>query len=127
MKPGTCFVVLCSGAVGLAIFSSAAAEPDRESLRKALAFHASFDGQADADFARGDKKIYTSSDMKRTDAKAGLHRGDVEIAKGKGKFGDALRFGKNDKAVVFFQAGKNLSYRAKDWSGTVSLLAPPRS
>ena len=120
MKRGACYVLLCFGALGLLLFPSAAAEPDRESLRKALAFHASFDGQADADFARGDKRIYTASDMKRTDARAGLHRADVEIAKGKGKFGDALRFGKNDKAVVFFQAEKNLGYRAKDWNGTVS-------
>jgi hypothetical protein len=61
-----------------------AAEPDRESVRKALTFHASFDGQPDADFARGDKRIYTASNMKRSDAKPGLHRADVEIAKGKG-------------------------------------------
>src|SRR5262249_57897497 len=99
-------VVLMAMAIGLALFPSAAAEPARESLRKALTLHASFDGQADADFARGDKKIYTASNLKRTDSKAGLHRADVDIAKGKGKFGDALRFGKNDKAVVFFQADK---------------------
>jgi hypothetical protein len=97
-----------------------AAEPDRESVRKALTFHASFDGQPDADFALGDKKMYTASNIKRSDAKAGLHRADVEIAKGKGKFGDALRFGKNDKAVIFFQADKNMAYREKDWSGTIS-------
>jgi hypothetical protein len=97
-----------------------AAEPDRESVRKALTFHASFDGQSDADFARGDKRIYTASNIKRSDAKPGLHRADVEIARAKGRFGDALRFGKNDKAVVFFQADKNMAYREKDWSGTVS-------
>src|SRR5215471_9162677 len=100
-------------ALGLSLLSAPGAEPDRESLRKALAFHASFDGTADADFARGDKRIYTASNLKRGDAKAGLHRPDVEIAKGKGKFADALRFGKNDKAVVFFQADKNMAYREK--------------
>lgn len=98
-----------------------AAEPDLEGLRKALTFHASFDGQADADFARGDKKVYTAPAFaNRKDAKAGLHRADVEIAKGKGKFGDALRFGKNDKAVILFQGAKNMPYRDKDWSGSVS-------
>jgi hypothetical protein len=112
--------VLAALAIGLSLFHVAAAEPNQDSLRKALTLHASFDGQADADFARGDKKIYTASNLKRTDAKAGLHRADVEIAKGKGKFGDALRFGKNDKAVVFYQADKNMAYRDKDWSGTVS-------
>lgn len=99
-----------------------AAEPDRESLKKALTLHASFDGQVDADFARGDKRLYTAPNYSaRKEAKPGLHRADVEIAKGKGKFGDALRFGKNDKAMVFFQADKNVAYRDKDWSGTVSL------
>lgn len=98
-----------------------AVEPDRESLQKALTFHASFDGQPDADFARGDRRIYTAPAFaNRKDAKAGLHRKDVEIAKGKGKFGDALRFGKNDKAVILFQGAKNMPYRDKDWSGTVS-------
>ena len=58
--------------------------------------------------------------MSRAEAKPGLHRADMEIAKGKGKFGDALRFGKKDKAVVFFQADKNMAYRPHDWSGTVS-------
>lgn len=103
----------------LVILSLPAAEPDLAALRKALAFHASFDEQADADFARGDKKIYTAAG-KRADAKAGLHRADVDIAQGKGKYGAALRFGKNDKAVLFYQADKNMAYRAKDWSGTVS-------
>lgn len=121
MRCGACVVVSLFGAVvGLSLLHSPAAEPDRESIRKALAFHASFDGTADADFARGDKTIYTASNLKRPDAKPGLHRPDVEIAKGKGKFGDALCFGKNEKAVVFFQADKNMAYREKDWSGTVS-------
>lgn len=106
--------------LGLVPLFSAVAEPDRESVRKALTFHASFDGQPDADFARGDKKIYTASTGKRMDARPGLHRSDVTIAKGKGKYGDALHFGKNAKAVVFFQADQNLAYRPKDWSGTVS-------
>jgi hypothetical protein len=103
MRCGPCLaLVLLGTALSLPLLCPAAAEPDRDSLLKVLAFHASFDGQADADFARGDKKIYTASNLKRTDAKAGLHRADVEIAKGKGKFGDALRFGKNEKAVVFY-------------------------
>jgi hypothetical protein len=40
---------------------------------------ASFDGQPDADFARGDKHIYTAPNFKRTEVKPGLHRTDVEI------------------------------------------------
>lgn len=89
-------------------------------LRRSLTFHAAFDKQADADFARGDRRLWTASNGKRTDAKPGLHRADVTIAAGKGRFGDALHFGKNDKSVIFFQADKNLPYRVQDWSGTVS-------
>jgi hypothetical protein len=92
----------------------------QDTLRKALAFHASFDNGTDADFARGDKRLYTASNIDRRDAKPGLLRDDVAIVKGKGRFGDALRFGKKSKAVVFFQADQNMTYRAKDWTGTVS-------
>jgi hypothetical protein len=104
--------------LGLAVAPSPGQSAD--ALAKALSFYASFDGQADANHARGDGRIFTASSFKRTDGKAGLHRPDVEIAKGKGKFGDALRFGKNDKAIVYYPADKNMAYREKDWSGTVS-------
>lgn len=121
MRPSTCLcVVLLLPAIGSSLLHTSAAEPDRESIRKALTFHASFDGQPDADFARGDKHIYTAPNFKRTEVKPGLHRTDVEIVKAQGQYGDALRFGKKDNAIVFFQADKNMAYRDKDWSGTVS-------
>jgi hypothetical protein len=96
------------------------AGPDPDALRKVLTFHASFDGQTDADFARGDRRLYTASNTKRADAKPGLHRADVALAKGKGKFGDALQFGGKERAVLFFQGDRNMAYRPRDWSGTVS-------
>lgn len=119
MHRGVCLVLLSAGFV-LRVSDVSAADPDRESLRKALTFHASFDGQPDADFALGDKRVYTASSFNRTDSKPGLHRADVKIVKGQGKYGDALRFGKKDKGIVFFHADKNMGYRAKNWSGTVS-------
>jgi hypothetical protein len=120
-----CCFALSFGAVlgGLTLLVSGRALPadaNLEPLRKALTFHASFDKQADADFARGDKRIFTATSTARKDAKPGLHRDGATVAAGKGRFGDALHFARNDKAVVFFQADKNLPYRAKDWSGTVS-------
>jgi hypothetical protein len=113
------FIVLSVAAI-VPVSLTRAAEPDRESIRKALTFHASFDGQPDADFALGDKRIYTASAFARTDGKPGLHRADVTIVKGMGKYGDALRFGKKDKAIIYYMADKNMGYRPKDWSGTVS-------
>lgn len=95
-----------------------------DALRKALAFHAGFDGSADADFARGDKRIFTAatgSAAAKKDAKPGLHRPDTAIAAGKGRFGDALRFDRRDKAVIFFAGEKNTAYRKENWAGTVSL------
>lgn len=92
-----------------------------EPLKKSLTFHAAFDGGVDAAFARGDKRIYTAGSTDRTDAKPGNLRGDVTIIKDAGRYGDALRFTKNAKEVLFYQADKNMGYRDQDWSGTVSL------
>lgn len=121
---GIALVVLSLG-FGLQPFRAVAAEPEKESLRKSLAFHASFDGQTDADFARGDKRIYTMNNWtgptRFASAKPGVQeRPDIEIAKGQGKYGDALRFAKKTKTTVFYMGDKNMAYRPKDWSGTIS-------
>jgi hypothetical protein len=119
LRVGLALVAVASLA-GFFNVRASSSEPDRESIRKALTFHASFDGQADADFALGDKRIYTAATFDRADSKPGLHRADVTIATGMGKFGDALRFGKKDKSIVYYLADKNMGYRPKDWSGSVS-------
>jgi hypothetical protein len=101
-----------------------AQSPATEALRKSLIFHAPFDGSADAEFARGDKRIFTAASggaAARKDAKPGLHRGDVVILPGKGRFGDALKFGKKDKATVFFSGERNMAYSKENWAGTVCL------
>lgn len=92
-----------------------------KALREALTFHASFDDTADAAFGRGDRRIHTTLTGKPADGKPGLRRDDVSIARGKGKYGDALRFGKKTRSVVFFRALENVDYRKEDWAGTVSL------
>jgi len=92
-------------------------------LREALTFHASFDTGVDADFAAGDRQLYWAPSMKhpRT-GKPGLpETGVVTHEKGKGRFGDALRFHKKAPEIVFYQGEKNIAYRTRDWSGTVSL------
>ena len=68
-----------------------AAPPD--SVAKSLTISATIDNGPDADFAKGDRKIYTAPTGKREEAKPGLGA-DSEIAKGKGRRGDALRFKK---------------------------------
>lgn len=108
-------------AVSLVILSADDKGAEQESLRKSLTFHAAFDGAVDAGFAAGDKRLYTASTFARADAKPGNLRGDVQIVKGEGRYGDALRFGKPAKEVLFYQADKNMGYREQDWSGTISL------
>jgi hypothetical protein len=116
-----CGVALVGIAAGLLLL---AARPDaaQESLRKALTFHAPFDGRIDAAHAAGDPKLYWAPNLKaRPQASAGLPPGgEVRHAAGAGRFGDALRFTVQKSPIVFFNAAKNMPYEASDWSGTVS-------
>ena len=96
--------------------------PQDDAIRKSLTFHASFDGGTDALRAAGDAKLYWAPSMKqRSEAKPGLpDSGEVALAKGEGKFGDALRFTAKKSPVVFFRGAANMPYSRSDWSGTVS-------
>jgi hypothetical protein len=98
------------------------AAADDEALRKALTFHASFDGGVDAARAAGDPALYWAPSFKqRQDAARGLPTGgEVLLARGQGRFGDALRFTQRKSPVVFFKGTGNMPYRPQDWSGTVS-------
>lgn len=91
-------------------------------LGDALTFHASFDGTTDAARAAGDAALYWAASLKeRQDATAGLPpSGEVQHARGAGRFGDALRFTKRKSPVVFFRALRNMPYDASNWDGTVS-------
>jgi hypothetical protein len=95
--------------------------PAGESLNQALVFHAGFDQGADADFAAGDKRLFTAPGRKRTEPKPGLAEADgIELAPTEGKFGGALAFRRKSKDLVFFKGGPNLGYRDKNWSGSAS-------
>lgn len=92
-----------------------------DALKSALLFHASFDQGADADFAKGEAALYTAPDRKRDTPVPGLDTADgIEIAKGEGRFGDALAFRKSSKDLVFYRGKDNLGFREKDWSGSAS-------
>jgi hypothetical protein len=97
-----------------------------KSFSKALTFHASFDNGADADFGGGDRKIYTgnfkgSRDQEKLPTTLGLGTPPLEISKAKGKYGAALEFKKGASHVVFYKLDKNVEYREKDFTGSVSL------
>ncbi len=86
-----------------------------------LTFHASFDGTTDATVAMGDKRIYFAPNyMEQSSAQPGLGTAPVELARGQGRRGDALRFKSKNTAAVFYRAEKNLAFDRDNWSGTVS-------
>ena len=73
-----------------------------------------------AEFAAGDATLYTAPTGDRKQARPGL--GDLVVhARGEGRHGDALRFTKKMKPVVFFRGEKTLGYATNGWSGAVSL------
>lgn len=86
---------------------------------ESLTFSASFENGPDAEYAKGDAKLYVASSLKRDDAKPGLST-DLAIVKDQGKQGGALRFLKQTGAAVYYKADKNLDYKAKDFQGTIS-------
>jgi concanavalin A-like lectin/glucanase superfamily protein len=93
----------------------------RDTLRSGLSFFASFDHGPNADYARGDRLIYSAPTYKDIDfAVADLPNGDIDIAKGQGRFGDALEFRKKNTQAVFYRAAVNVPYRTRNWSGTIS-------
>ena len=97
-----------------------ATEP--KSLLDGLIFHAPFDGGIDARLAEGDGRIYTAPPSRDpAESRPGLDAKVVAISNGKGRYGDALHFMKKSRNMVFFHGEKNMGYRAKDWSGTVSV------
>lgn len=93
------------------------------SLKRSLTFHASFDRGLDADFARGDARIYHAASTKKPRVpQPGLpSNGVVSVANGSGRFGNALRFNKKATEVLLFKAADNINYKPKNWEGTVSL------
>lgn len=92
---------------------------EKTALIQSRKFYASFDGSADAIVAKGDGRVYTVESLARKEWTPGIQRSDVSIAKGEGKFGDCLRFGKKSPQVICYR-GETIPYLDKNWSGTVS-------
>src|SRR5262245_52073523 len=88
--------------------------PAPADLGKDLLFHAGFDGSIDADFGAGDRALYHGFGTPLKDVKPGLPEG-AEIAKGAGKYGDALRFPKKIKQIVFYKAKQHVAWTERDF------------
>jgi hypothetical protein len=101
--------------------SQATAQAMRDTLRGALSFLASFDHGFDADYAHGDRLIYSAPSYAALDqAVADVRNPDVVIARGQGRYGDALEFRKKNTQALFFRAAVSSGYRPRNWSGTIS-------
>jgi hypothetical protein len=95
----------------------------RAKLASALTFHASYDQGADADFALGDKRAYTVDIPMGgvvTGGTAGIAHPSISIAKGAGKYGDALAFTEPSDAILFYRADENVAYSPEHFAGTAS-------
>lgn len=90
-------------------------------LKAALTFYASFDSVVEADFALGDKKMYTVPNRRAKDsAQVGLHKPDILREDGKGKFGAGLVFTERSRGNIYYPSEKNIAYSESDWSGAIS-------
>lgn len=97
-------------------------EPAPAWLDMALTFHASFDHGPDADFGKGDRRLFTAPSLNdRKTGQPGLpENGAVSVVKGEGRFGNALQFHRAASDVVFYQVQQNLLYSKENWSGSIS-------
>ena len=92
-----------------------------DAVKRALTFHASFEDGPDADFALGDRRLYTAPSYQEQDqARPGIGNPEVQIVAGAGRFGHALKFHKKNTHAIFYRAGKNVAFADNNWSGTVS-------
>jgi hypothetical protein len=119
--------LLLSAACAALGFSALAHEPVapavRTALGKSLTLHASFDAGLNADFARGDRTLYSyaTSQQRAQGGVVGLPDDTIKIAQGAGRFGNALLFTKKNNIRPYFKDAGNIGYNASDWSYTVSV------
>src|SRR5688572_466276 len=97
------FLVLLVPSCGCATTTS------KDSLRDSMTLYASFDHGIDADYAAGDKQLYGKIGKGNDQVTApGLPQSSaVQLAKGQGRYGDAVRFTKKSDTLLFFKNPNN--------------------
>jgi len=88
-------------------------------LKSAITLHASFHQAENADFARGDSRLYHAANMKAP-LQAGLPSRELVDIVANGKSGTCLQFKKKMGEAVCFKAERNIAYNTNNFSGTVS-------
>lgn len=134
MKYNSLFTRLAMITLLLAIISSCAKNTKKEipaeqtqintteqDLKAALTLYASFDDGVTADFALGDKNLYTVPNRRARDsAQIGLHKSGVKLVKNQGKFNGGLLFTERSSGNIYYPSTNNIAYSKTDWSGAVS-------
>lgn len=93
-----------------------------QELSEALTLAATFDEGYEADFGKGDTRLFTAPAYNQLDkARAGMNSEFIERAEGEGRFGDALHFKEKADPVIFYPSEGNIAYDQEDWSGSISL------
>jgi hypothetical protein len=87
-------------------------------LADALTFHASFDHGPEADFARGDKQLYSVG--AEGELTPGLGNPPLAIISGQGRYGGALAFTQENSHVVVYKAAHNVAYAPGAFAGALS-------
>jgi Domain of Unknown Function (DUF1080)/Concanavalin A-like lectin/glucanases superfamily len=100
-----------------------AQQPDpaslQEQIQKHLTFLVSFDQGFEADFASGDNQPFTALDLNRTKTAAGTNVPGLTLARGLGRFGNAVQFAEKSDISLCYPAAK-IGYQTENWSGTAS-------
>lgn len=90
-------------------------------LKEALTLYVSFDNGVGADFALGDPNMYTVPNRRARDsAQVGLHKPDISIADGKGRYGSGLLFTERSSGNIYYPSEKNIAYNTENWNGAIS-------
>lgn len=90
-------------------------------MKEHLTFYSSFDRSVDADFAKGDRTLYTATSYgKADDAAPGIQTPEVMILPAGGRYGDGLVFNKKITPALYYHSKGNVAYDEKDFSGTIS-------
>ncbi|MEC8241693.1 MAG: LamG-like jellyroll fold domain-containing protein [Planctomycetota bacterium] len=79
-----------------------------QEIEEAVRLHASFDRGVDADFATGDRVVYSAETVAREKITRGLPSEGVRHLRQGGKFGGYLAFDKKIEAVVMYQGLDNI-------------------
>lgn len=79
-----------------------------QEIEESVRFHASFDRGVDADFATGDRVVYSAETVAREKITRGLPAEGVRHLRQGGKFGGYLAFDKKIEAVVMYQGLDNI-------------------